>query len=66
VYDIGENRLFWVLAVLLADDLTEQDEEQDADPCSVLIVSLKTAMEKNRYDVQNILDARTQCAGVEE
>jgi hypothetical protein len=54
------------MAVLLADDSTEEDGEQDADLCSVLVVSLKTTMEKNRYDVQNILDAHTQCAGVEE
>jgi len=27
--------------------------------CSVLVVSLKTTMEKTRYDVQNFSDGRT-------
>ena len=43
------------LAVLFADDSTEEDEEQDADFCSLLVVSLKTTMEKTRYDVRNVL-----------
>jgi len=27
--------------------------------CSVLVVSLKTTMEKTRYDVRNVSDGRT-------
>jgi hypothetical protein len=34
--------------------------------CSVLVVSLKTTMEKRGYDVRNIFDRRTHCAGMEE
>ena len=33
----------------------EGDEEQDA----VLVISLKTTMEKTRYDVRNVSDGRT-------
>jgi hypothetical protein len=29
--------------------------------CSLLVVPLKTTMEKSRYDVQNISDERTHC-----
>ena len=47
------------LAVPFADDSTEGDEEQDAVVCSVLVVSLKTTMEKTRYDVLNASDGRT-------
>jgi hypothetical protein len=32
----------------------------------VLVVSLKTTKEKNGYDVQNISDGRTLCAGMEK
>jgi len=38
------------VAVPFADNSTEGDEEQDAVVCSVLVVSLKTTMEKTRYD----------------
>jgi hypothetical protein len=34
--------------------------------CSVLVVSLKTTVEKTRFDVRNVSDARTLCAGMEE
>jgi len=47
------------LAVPFADDSMEGDEEQDADFCVVLVVSLKTTMEKTGYDVRNISDGRT-------
>jgi len=43
------------LAVPFADDSTQEDEEQDADFCSVLVISLKTIMEKSRYDVRDVL-----------
>ena len=43
------------LAVPSADDSTEEDEEEEADFCSVLVVSLKTTVEKTRYDVRNVL-----------
>jgi hypothetical protein len=43
------------LAVPFADDLTEEDEEQDSDFCSLLVVSLKNPTEKTRYDVRNVL-----------
>jgi hypothetical protein len=46
------------LAVPLADDATEEYEEQGAD-CNVLVVSPKTTMEKTGYDVQNVSDGRT-------
>jgi len=29
--------------------------------CSVLVVSLKTTIEKTRYDVRNVSDGRTHC-----
>jgi len=29
--------------------------------CSVLVVCLKTAIEKTRYDVRNVSDGRTHC-----
>jgi len=45
------------LAVPFAEDSTERDE-QDA-VCSVLVVSLKTTMERTRYDVQNVSDGCT-------
>jgi len=34
--------------------------------CSVLVVSLKTTMEKTRYNVRNVSDGRTRCVGMEE
>ena len=34
--------------------------------CSVLIVSLKTTIEKTGYNVQNVSDGHTLCAGMEE
>ena len=43
------------LAVPFADDSKEEDEEQDAVLSSVLVVSLKTTMEKTRYDVRKVL-----------
>ena len=43
------------LAVPFADDSTEEDEEQDADFCSILVVSLKTTLEKTRHIVRNFL-----------
>jgi hypothetical protein len=49
------------LAVPPADDLIEEDEEQYAHSCSVLVISLKTTMEKSRYNVRNILDGHTHC-----
>jgi hypothetical protein len=49
------------LAVPLSDDSTEDDEEQELIVCSVLVVSLKTTMEKSGYDERNILDCCEHC-----
>jgi len=37
----------------------EGDEDKDADCVSVLLVSLKTTMEKRRYEVRSVADGRT-------
>ena len=47
------------LAVPFADNSTKGDEEQDAVVCSVLVVSLKTTMEKTRYNASNISDGHS-------
>jgi hypothetical protein len=49
------------LTVLLVDDSTEEDEKKTLIVCSVLVVSLKTAMEKSENDVRNIADGRKHC-----
>jgi hypothetical protein len=46
------------LAVPLADDSTEEDEEQDADGVFFTGRSLKTTVEKSEYDERNISDGR--------
>jgi hypothetical protein len=48
------------LAVPFTDDSTEEGNNVLI-VCSVLVVSLKTAMEKSGYDVRNISDGRTHC-----
>ena len=34
--------------------------------CNVLVVSLKTALEKTGYNVQNVSDGNSRCVGMEE
>ena len=47
------------LVVLFTDDSTEEKKNKTLIVCTVLVVSLKTTMEKSGYDVRNISDGRT-------
>jgi hypothetical protein len=47
------------LAVPFADDMMEKMSNKTLNMCSVLVVSLKTTVEKTRYDVRNVSDWRT-------
>jgi len=47
------------LAAPFAEDLWKEMRNKTLIVCSVLVVSLKTTMEKTRYDVRNVSDGRT-------
>jgi hypothetical protein len=47
------------LVVLFTDDSAEEKKNKTLIVCTVLVVSLKTTMEKSGYDMRDISDGRT-------
>jgi hypothetical protein len=56
----------WIPTLLFLSLTIRQKRNKTQIVCSVLVISLKTTIEKSGYDARNISGGHTLCAGMEE